>query len=300
MVFLREIESLSERLAHATANARAAIYYAGAAEEEAKKGNLREVERLSTEAARLIRDVLKLEFDRGPLLELAGDLYRKAGDLRMASVCYRDAFELHRGDQDLARKLVETEAEADYDPDDSFYTRPYSYHMLYARNGIAYGLEDRDILVEKAISEVKSYLASNEDDADALIDLGSLLKETGDINGSIGCFERVLEVNPEINRVKRLLMWAYRDRGRDDEARGLLEEGQDVLDGFHPRVYDPDVSRAWEYADLGDFAKAAIHMEKALEIDPDDEVNRRKLEYYYAATNQYEEAEKCRTKNKVS
>ena len=95
-------------------------------------------------------------------------------------------------------------------------------------------------------------------------------------------------------------MWAYRDRGWDEKARSLLEEGQDVLDGFHPRVYDPDVSRAWEYADMGDFEQAAIHMEKALENNPDDEFNWQKLEYYYAATNHYEEAEKCRTERKMN
>ena len=66
-------------------------------------------------------------------------------------------------------------------------------------------------------------------------------------------------------------------------ARSLRVNAPQDPDGFHPRVSDPDVRRAWASAYNGDFEKAAFHMENALKHFPDDGHNWETLEYYYAA-----------------
>ena len=106
-MLLIELHKLSEKLTLAASNTRAAIYYVEAAEKAEKLGNQKEVERLSIEAARQIQKCIELEFDKGPFLELCGDLYWKADKQGFARVSYRGAYKLQPRDQKLIEKLVE-------------------------------------------------------------------------------------------------------------------------------------------------------------------------------------------------
>ena len=126
--------------------------------------------------------------------------------------------------------------------------------------------------------------------------MGFLLKEINELDEAIICYERALEIDPENQTALRLLAWAYADKGLNDKARSLRINAPLDPDGFHPRVSDPDVRRAWVSADNGDFEKAAVHMENALKHFPDDGHNWETLEYYYAASGQYLKAESCRRK----
>ena len=100
----------------------------------------------------------------------------------------------------------------------------------------------------------------------------------------------------ENQRAVRFLVYAYSEMGREDDVSKMQEKESHELDGFHPRVSNPDVWQAWAFADEGDFESAVFHMEKALRHMPEDMANWEELEYYYVATNQKEKAEECREK----
>jgi len=172
--------------------------------------------------------------------------------------------------------------------------KPYGIHLLKARNALEYGLDNRDELVEKAILKLEAFLDSEKDDPDALLKLSGLLKETGDTRGAIECYKRGLEVDPENQRAVRFLVYAYSEMGREDDAFRMDEKESPEFDGFHPRVSNPDVWKAWAFSDVGDFDRAALHMEKALTYMPEDMVNWEELEYYYIAIGQREKADECR------
>ena len=60
----------------------------------------------------------------------------------------------------------------------------------------------------------------------------------------------------ENQRAVRFLLYAYSEMGREDDASKMQEKESHELDGFHPRVSNPDVWQAWAFADRGDFESA--------------------------------------------
>ena len=85
---------------------------------------------------------------------------------------------------------MESETQEGYDPESSYDQKPYSFHMLRARNALGYRVENRIELANIAISEIRAFLKSNKNDPEALLDLGFLLKETNELDEAIICYKR--------------------------------------------------------------------------------------------------------------
>ena len=76
-------------------------------------------------------------------------------------------------------------------------------------------------------------------DLDALFELSWLLDETSDLEGAIGCYERILEYEPDNENALRAIARSYFNEGLEGKAASFIERISYDPDGFLNKVVAP-------------------------------------------------------------
>jgi len=126
---------------------------------------------------------------------------------------------------------------------------------------------------KKAIDYLETGAKLNPNDAIIYFLLGVALAKTGRFNKGLDMLKRAQELQPEESEVKRNLGWVTAMRGRflDDEKE--ITKGREIL----VQIVRKDPKNVLAMTDLGqsflmahDFESAAIWMERAINLEPDN------------------------------
>ncbi len=140
--------------------------------------------------------------------------------------------------------------------------------------------------VEEAQAEFRKALALDPNNADALLNLGSLARLHGNTAEAERYVEQALRVNPNSAAALAELAELKRERGEVDESIRLYGEAL-ALDDSHPAVYlglGDSLQRAGQYPE----AEAAF--QRVLELDPDSFEARYNLGVTYGQQQRFDEA----------
>lgn len=118
--------------------------------------------------------------------------------------------------------------------------------------------------IEKAISELSSFLEIHTEDEVALTLYGTALLRSGDSERALSSFKRAVNLYPELPRSHANLAFAAMKAGDSEQAIESYENAVRILPGLYP---------AWVhlgklYFDAGNFEAALNAVEKAEKLDP--------------------------------
>lgn len=115
--------------------------------------------------------------------------------------------------------------------------------------------------------------------------VGLLLKERGDVDGALRCFQRAVELQPDFDAYDNLGVTLYL-RGLTGEALKSLEHARE-LNPNSPHVY---INVGKIYLDSGDLPRAIVEFEKALALAPDAPVALNNIASAHLKLRQYDKA----------
>jgi tetratricopeptide (TPR) repeat protein len=117
-----------------------------------------------------------------------------------------------------------------------------------------------------AARELVETSLSNADIAEAHFISGSYYLATGDYRRSLKELQRAYELNPSLPELESSLADAYALTGNQDVAAQMFEK--DVRE--HPNDYTANTFLGWLYLEAHDIEKAAVYLDRARNIRPDD------------------------------
>jgi tetratricopeptide (TPR) repeat protein len=175
--------------------------------------------------------------------------------------------------------------------------------------GLIYRLEDSLDLEIVTYERSLQYLKNGEDSSRVLFSLGVTLERHSRFDHAVDTFERLLAFAPDHSQALNYLGYMLADKGiRLEYARGLIEQALEIMpeNGAYIDSYGwvlfrlgrlekalEELLRATQYEQndpvvmehvgdvynaLGDSANANVYWNKALELDPDNNVLKEKLE----------------------
>lgn len=134
-----------------------------------------------------------------------------------------------------------------------------------------------------AVGYLRDYVQKSPDDGEAQLTLGCAYLKAGMLDEAIGAFKRSTDLNPKDAQAQALIK-----KNIFDDAHGLLREGkQDAamryLTGYltiNPDDVDTHVLLAKEFIKMGSTLNAILSLNKAAELDPDNQSVIELLDYF--------------------
>jgi len=280
---LRGLEDIRVRLNRAAGGMNTAMYLYGKAEALQAEGKIGESAKVYEEAAYCLQKIVRLKVPEKPLHLAMADMYTKTGAHDRARLEYMLAWELDMEDQSLIERLIESSVAEFKSSEEHGPKKPYDVSVERARTARRYCSDRSEEYAVEAIGEMKSYHKEVEYGVDEYHTLGRLYRGIGRLEEALDCFMKAYELDISFERSVRFLINIYLDLGLEDRARALVETPVEETRGYHQRIYDVDVIKAWAAENTGDYGRAARFMEHAVARFPDDEVIKGQLEQYKTA-----------------
>ncbi|MEE9225183.1 MAG: tetratricopeptide repeat protein, partial [Bacteroidota bacterium] len=139
--------------------------------------------------------------------------------------------------------------------------------------------------IDEAIAIHQELLKLYPDEKEALFEIGDLSFHQGNYGTAVSYFEKVLAMDPTFERALQHLSWLYGSKWEFDKS---LEYAKRLM-AVNEQQGTFAVG-AYQYRVKGEFAIAVGYFEKALTMDPADEVNLFYLTTTYVDLRQYDKA----------
>ncbi|RLA92866.1 MAG: hypothetical protein DRG25_05550, partial [Deltaproteobacteria bacterium] len=124
---------------------------------------------------------------------------------------------------------------------------------------------------KKAREGFQKALALNPENVNAYIGLGDISREEKKYDEAIKHYSQAKKIAPKNGEARIKLAETYKEAGKLNKASEEIEEVFDIGTGFSsPNLLKAHYLMADILSKKGDFKKAKIHLEKAIEIDPDN------------------------------
>ncbi len=139
--------------------------------------------------------------------------------------------------------------------------------------------------LREAIDHCAECLRIRPGHCEALNSMGLAMMDSGRIDEAIECFEKAVRLKPDLYPSYANLGIALTKKGRSDEAVGLFRKI--LLKTDSPVLRSGLADALWS---KGEKDEAAVHLQKALDMAPEDWEARCKLGAIYAGQGRYDEA----------
>jgi len=128
--------------------------------------------------------------------------------------------------------------------------------------------------------------------AEPHMNLGDVYREQKRVEDAVREYERALSLKPGLDHARRALAMLYRQTGREDRARSIMEP----LLQKNRKAAEACIQRAVEHQNRGRYAKALVQYSRALHYAPGNAVLHYNTGLMHYHTGNFEEAEKAFTR----
>ncbi len=136
--------------------------------------------------------------------------------------------------------------------------------MVFLARGIAYSATDRQ---ELALADCDAALNLDPENPVACQLRGTLDMQRGELDSAMEAFNKARELAPEWSEPRQHIAWLHQIK---EDPQAAIDE-QSVLVSQQPGDPTHYVNRAFAYTQLGDYEKAQQDLDRACQLDPENE-----------------------------
>ncbi|MBD3190439.1 MAG: tetratricopeptide repeat protein [Candidatus Heimdallarchaeota archaeon] len=121
---------------------------------------------------------------------------------------------------------------------------------------------------------IQTVIFRNNKNPDELLSMGVAFYQNGNYTRAIECYQRAVELKPDLFKAWSNMRTIYRRRGKHDQAIECYQKALELRLDYYPDAWSNlDIA----YANLSNFNRAIEYFRKAVQLKPNDRTYRDNL-----------------------